>query len=229
MKEILYDKLFSIKEKFISENFGNLKSSALVKKIEELQDIINEFNISRDMLTNMIDQYKTKKNTEQVVYSEEDMYVDFFGSKIPDMAKNLMIGLNSARVGTAEEVEKYNKTIDEYNSFIEKFEADHVNIVKSIEELNQVLKELREKHDIIKSEERLFNDIVFSSESERTVAIANSRIIARTFEPVLSRLNDIEDMIENITKKVNKSNSDIEDLLKSVKQLERVIKSKQDE
>lgn len=226
MSEILYDKLFSIKEKFISENFGNLKSSALMKKIEELQNIINEFNMSRDMLTNMIDQYKTKKNAEQIVYSEEDMYFDFFGSKIPDVSKNFMIGLNSARVGTAEEVEKYNKTIDEYNGFIEKFEADYANIIKSIEELNQVLKELREKYNIVKSEEKLFDDIVFSSDSERTVAIANSRIIARTFEPILSRLNDIEDKIEKLTKKVD--NLDIEYLLKSVKRIESIIKSEQD-
>ncbi len=215
-----YKQLFDLKEKFINENFSNLKSSGLSKKIEEVQRIIGDFKTSKQMLEKMVEQYYTNKNNEMTIFTEDDMFVDFFGGKMRDISKDLLIGIGSARIGTAEEAAVYQKKIAEYDNAIDKYKKDLDLVIKAIEEMKLVLSDLQDKLGIIQSEEKLFGDLTFSSDNERAIAMANARVISRTFEPVLSRLNDIDNRIRNLEDIENglkrKLNS-IEDTLGDIK------------
>lgn len=198
MEATPYQQLFDLKEKFINENYANLKSTALAKKIEEVQRIITEFKTSKQMLENMVQQCYNNRNAEPIVYTEDDMLVDFFGSKIRDISKDLMIGMGNARMGTPEESQSYQKKISEYNAAIDKYDGDLNLIKKAIEDMHAVLADLQDKFNIIQSEEKLFGDLSFTSDSERAIAMANARVITRTFEPVLSRLTNLENRIRDL-------------------------------
>jgi prefoldin subunit 5 len=225
MEATPYQQLFDLKEKFINENYANLKSTALAKKIEEVQRIITEFKTSKQMLESMVQQCYNNRNAEPMVYTEDDMFIDFFGSKIRDISKDLMIGMGNARMGTPEEAQLYQKKISEYNAAIDKYDGDLNLIKKAIEDMHAVLADLQDKFNIIQSEEKLFGDLSFTSDSERAIAMANARVIARTFEPVLSRLTnlenrvrDLDDCSRSIIKHLNNIQSELEIIKKNTKQ-----------